>query len=188
MANLTGTVCYILRHVPEDFGLELDEYGYVDTKELVLKLSTMKGKRGFPDLTIEDIVEMVAEDDKGRYRFKNGVSLLKCNFGHSLDVKSEIEQTESIPDVLYHGTAKRFLDSILQEGLKSGQRKQVHITSDIHVAKNVGNRYAKSGKLIVILEVDTKQMIADGLDVYSTGTSTYLTQSVPPKYLSIKGE
>ncbi|HAT86372.1 MAG TPA: hypothetical protein DCS30_10775 [Rhizobiales bacterium] len=39
-------------------------------------------------------------------------------------------QPQSPPDILYHGTASRFLPSIFKKGLKSGSRQFVHLSKD----------------------------------------------------------
>lgn len=42
---------------------------------------------------------------------------IRANQGHSVPVDVELEERQP-PQYLYHGTAERFLDAIMAEGLK----------------------------------------------------------------------
>ena len=42
------------------------------------------------------------------------------------------------PEVLYHGTADRFLDSIRAHGLIKGSRHHVHLSERLETAEAVG--------------------------------------------------
>lgn len=44
------------------------------------------------------------------------------------------------PDILYHGTARRFLSSIKINGLLPQGRQYVHLSQDISTAQSVGLR------------------------------------------------
>lgn len=176
MKNLEKTVCYILRHKPEEFGVTLDKNGWTSIDELTEGVN----RKLSANISQADIESMVKRDSKGRYSVLD--DKIRCNFGHSVEVI--IEDTEqAVPDILYHGTAKRFLKSIKEKGLVPNQRASVHLTDDKEVAIQVGMRYAKSKDNLVLLEIDTKRMQADGYVIQTTGTSTYLTERVPAEYL-----
>lgn len=177
--KLTKTMCYLLRHKPEDGSLNLDKFGYASINDLAHSLSTML------DTTVNkmDILQVVRDDSKNRYAIKN--DCIKCNFGHSVKVELEEnnQNTTKIPDFLYHGTSKNSLESIFINGLKPQKRQHVHLTSELSVATQVGKRYAKNDQNLVILTINSEQMIKDGLIVHSTDSSTYLVDYVNPKYI-----
>lgn len=54
------------------------------------------------------------------------------------------------PNILYHGTATRFLESIREKGIIKGNRQYVHLSKDIETARNVGKRHGE----VVILPID----------------------------------
>ncbi len=60
--------------------------------------------------------------------------------GHSTESVA-ISYAEKVPpEFLYHGTATRFMASILKEGLKPGERQHVHLSEDVQTATAVGQR------------------------------------------------
>jgi len=83
------------------------------------------------------------------------------------------------PDTLWHGTASRFLESILREGLKPMSRLYVHLSGDADTALDVGARHGKP----VVLAVDARRMAEDGCLFYISANGVWLTKTVPPAYL-----
>jgi len=53
-----------------------------------------------------------------------------------------------------HGTATRFLSSILKEGLRPGQRHHIHLSTGTKTAITVGKRYGKP----VVLKIASGEM------------------------------
>ena len=86
---------------------------------------------------LEDIVET---DSKQRYSFNEDKTLIRANQGHSVPVDVNLEKMKP-PKFLYHGTADRFLNSIMEEGLKPMNRLYVHLSTDIETAIRVGKRH-----------------------------------------------
>lgn len=83
--------------------------------------------------------------------------------------------------MLYHGTASRFLDSILAEGLTKRQRHHVHLSENIQTALAVGTRYGTP----VLLAVDAERMSKEGRLFFRTDNNVWLTDEVAPAYLSV---
>ena len=84
------------------------------------------------------------------------------------------------PEFLYHGTVERFLPSILEEGLVRGKRHHVHLSKDVETARKVGSRRGKP----VILQADAGRMYRDGHKFLLSANGVWLTDAVPPGYLS----
>lgn len=164
----------ILRHKPEEIGLRLDKYGYINTLDLIKGLN----KRGYK-ITISDIERIVAEDDKQRYSFNDDESKIKANQGHSIEVNLDLQAIEP-PKVLYHGTATRFSGSICEEGIKKQSRQYVHLSADIDTAAKVGKRHGE----LIIFKIDSWQMYKDGYKFFLSENKVWLTDYVPIKYFS----
>lgn len=159
----------ILRHKPETIGLKLDENGWVDIDELIEKSKKTK-------LTKELLDEVVEQNDKKRFIVENGK--IRANQGHSIEIDLELKAVTP-PDVLYHGTATKFLISIMKIGLNKQKRQHVHLSKDIETARTVGMRHGK----VVILEVDAKRMFEEGYLFYLSVNGVWLTAVVPVEFL-----
>ena len=159
----------ILRHKPQTIGLKLDENGWADIDELIEKSKNR-------NLTRELLDEVVEQNDKKRFIID--ANKIRANQGHSINIDLELKAVRP-PDVLYHGTATRFLESIMKEGLTKQKRQHVHLSKELDTAINVGKRHGK----VVILELDTKKMFEEGYEFYLSENGVWLTDVVPNKYL-----
>lgn len=171
--NLGRFISMVLRHKPEIIGITLDEYGYADVKELIDAMN--KHKKYIDMMTLEKIV---AENDKKRYSFNENHTKIRANQGHSIAVNLELERTVP-PEILYHGTAKRFLESIQKSGLQKMSRQYVHLSKDINTAIKVGQRHGN----VVVLKVYAKKMYEYGYSFYLSKNGVWLCDKVPCKYL-----
>ena len=126
---------YALRHNPEKYGLVLAADG---SAALPVFLKAMNAMHHFqPKLTEEGIREVMENADKQRFEISKG--RIRALYGHSFPM--QVEKTEAIPpDILYHGTANRFLNSIKEKGLLPMGRQYVHLSADVATALQVGLR------------------------------------------------
>jgi putative RNA 2'-phosphotransferase len=166
---------YVLRHRPDSIGLVLDANGWAEVGELLARLDA-HGKRVDRAL----LERVVAGNDKQRFAFSEDGSRIRASQGHSITVDLQLREAEP-PAVLYHGTASRFLKSILASGLRAGARHHVHLSADLRTAARVGARHG----FPVVLAVDALRMRADGIAFYQSDNGVWLTQAVQPKYLSV---
>lgn len=166
----------ILRHQPETIGLDLDTQGWANVDELIEK-AHQHGKQ----LSRDRIVDVVTNNDKQRFSLSEDGLKIRANQGHSLTVDLALIAKQP-PDVLYHGTATRFLDAILAEGLKPLARQHVHLSHDKEMAIKVGQRHGKP----VVLEVAALMMQQDGYTFYLSDNQVWLTAHVPADYLAVR--
>ena len=165
----------VLRHKPEELGIELDEHGWAKVEELIAGIAR---KREF---TMEQLEEIVRTDKKQRYSFNEDKTLIRANQGHSIPVDVELPQ-KMPPDILYHGTAEEFVASIDEQGLIPGTRLYVHLSVDTDTAHNVGRRHGKP----VIYEVLAGEMHKAGYEFYCSVNGVWLTKRVPVEFLRKK--
>ncbi len=163
----------MLRHKPEEIGITLDNAGWV----LVSKLLAACNRQGF-SITQQELEEVVCTSDKQRFAFSDDRLMIRANQGHSIAVKLDY-QVLAPPEVLYHGTATRFLDSIKEQGLLKGKRQHVHLSSDEATAINVGSRHGKP----VVLLLESMQMHKAGFVFYKSENGVWLTDHVPTAFI-----
>jgi len=162
-----------LRHQPEKIGLRLSQSGWASVKELI-----EASRRSGIEFTLEELQNVVASNDKKRFSLSEDGLLIRANQGHSIEVELGYAPTAP-PDVLYHGTAERFLTSIKQQGLIKGKRHHVHLSADVDTATKVGRRHGKP----VVLKVEAGKMRQDGFVFYLSANKVWLTECVPAQYL-----
>jgi len=162
---------YLLRHHPEAEGLEIDPNGAWASVDELLQIL---------DISLGELQEIVRRDDKGRFSFQNNShDRIRANYGHSIDVDLGLEKIEP-PDLLYHGTAERNLNQILESGIKKMNRRHVHLSKDLESAKKVGQRHGKPAVIVI----DAERMYEDGKKFFLSGDETYLTEYVHPRYFT----
>ncbi|MGN1021287.1 MAG: RNA 2'-phosphotransferase [Aristaeellaceae bacterium] len=171
--NNSRFVSLILRHRPETIGITLDEHGWADVEQLI---AGIRKTRPFDRAMLEEIV---ANNSKQRFSFSGDGTKIRANQGHSVPVDVELEAQEP-PEVLFHGTGRKYVDSILKEGLLPRTRLYVHLSADRATAVQVGARHGRP----VVLTVHAGQMRRDGYVFYRSVNGVWLTKAVPTAYLT----
>ena len=164
----------VLRHQPEAIGLSLDQAGWADVDELLACLQAT----GKP-IDRAMLEQIVATSDKQRFAFNGDRTRIRASQGHSIQVDLGL-QPAMPPPRLFHGTASRFLESIERTGLEPRERHHVHLSADAGTATAVGRRHGPP----VVLAVDAGAMHAAGFRFYRSDNGVWLTDAVPPQYLS----
>jgi putative RNA 2'-phosphotransferase len=166
----------VLRHQPQIIGVTLSKEGWIDVDTLLEALS----QRNMA-MTRQELEDLVATNDKKRFEFSEDGTMIRACQGHSLKIDLGLPPRQP-PEVLYHGTATRFLDSIVRDGLRPGSRTHVHLSQDVATATKVGSRHGTP----VVLKVDSRAMTLDGHQFYKSNNNVWLTLAVPPQYLHIE--
>ncbi len=175
LKKISKSMSYVLRHRPDSIGIELEPAGWVRVDDL-LKAFAHHGRRYSREL----IERVVSANDKQRFEFSEDGARIRARQGHSVEVDLAYEPAVP-PDVLYHGTARKSLDSIFEQGLVKGKRHHVHLSTNKDTMLAVARRHGQP----VLLRIDAKRMHADGCAFFVTGNRVWLTDWVPPTYLSL---
>lgn len=170
--TLSRKVAFLLRHHPEQAGLEPDKHGQVPTKQLAEKLN----------VTTETLTRIVYLDSKQRYLLTDKETHISAVQGHSYPVELRPISTTP-PAVLFHGTKEQFLDSILSSGLRPGSRQHVHLSAAVGTATEVAGR--RKGEN-VLLAVDTKVAIEAGVKFQQAPNGVWLAPTVPASALTVQ--
>ncbi|RYX83557.1 RNA 2'-phosphotransferase [bacterium] len=164
-----------LRHSPERVGLTLEEGGWVAVSDLL-----DAARRNNMALSVEQLEEVVADNDKQRFSFSPDKSKIRANQGHSVEVDLQLLPQQP-PEFLLHGTGAQNQESILVSGLLKGRRHHVHLSRDLETARKVGGRHGKP----LVFKVDAAQMHADGIEFFVSDNGVWLCEFVPARYLSL---
>lgn len=159
-------LAYILRHNPSEVEGTLDSKGWLEVEKLL--------NHGW---TVEELKKIVREDKKGRYELSGDLKTIRALQGHSIKgINADLERYSG-DMIVYHGTQKRFLDSILKSGLLPGSREYVHLSSDPITAKNVALR---RGPDIILLKIDLNDFKDD---IFISKNGVILVRELLPEYI-----
>ena len=171
--RLSKFLSYVLRHNPGSIGIELDSKGWVEIDTLLVH-ANRNGTR----ITRNDLIRIVFESDKQRFAVSEDSQRIRANQGHSVKVDLDLNSVPA-PEMLYHGTVERFLESIRVHGLLKGERHHVHLSADEQTASAVGARRGKP----VLLRIASRELGQHGHLFYLTKNGVWLTDHVPPQYI-----
>lgn len=172
-ARTSKFLSLILRHQPDKIGIQLDENGWTDVDTLIQKANA-HGIR----LTLEILRYVVENNKKKRFAFDDSGRRIRASQGHSVEVDLAYTPQQP-PEILYHGTGEKSLDSILKTGLDKRQRHHVHLSQDTGTAVQVGGRHGKP----VVVQVLAQQMAAAGFEFYRSENGVWLVEAVPVEFI-----
>jgi putative RNA 2'-phosphotransferase len=171
--RISKLLSFMLRHDPEAYGLTLDDFGFVAIDQVVAAIGTRYSGFGR-----EDLVRIAESDPNGRYEIES--DRIRACYGHSLSVSRRARTVEP-PEELFHGTAGRNLNFILNQGLRAMRRQFVHLSVREADAIRVGRRHAKS---VVLLKVRAREAYRAGVEFWCEG-NTYLAAEIPPQFIEV---
>jgi putative RNA 2'-phosphotransferase len=172
---LSKEISYALRHAPWEYELELDENGWVNITQLI---EALKENNKWHNITKDDLVKMIDLSDKKRHEIINGK--IRALYGHSTPNKIIIESKQP-PEILYHGTAHRFMRAIKENGLFPQARQYVHLSADVETAIQVGKRRDHNP---VLLLITARVAWNDGVIFYYANEKVWLVDFISYKYIS----
>ena len=173
LINISKYLSKHLRHAPDKIGIQLEAGGWVDVETLLAAID----RHGFK-MTYAELAQVVATNNKQRFAFDATGTKIRANQGHSVDIDLELEAV-SPPAMLYHGTATRFLASIMRDGLLKMRRHHVHLSADVATAHNVGSRHGTP----MILQIDARGMADAGFTFWRSANGVWLVNHVPVAFL-----
>lgn len=170
-------ISYLLRHKPEEAGLDMDNHGWVSTEQLISGINNSGKYR----IDLAQLQQIVAQDNKGRYSFNSDLSKIKACQGHSLSwVEPEMDYLEP-PEFLYHGTTTAALEKILASGtICKMSRHAVHMQADVRKAWQSASRWKLTP---VVLKIAAKDYAQTGVVFGKTENDVWCTEMVPAEYI-----
>ena len=173
ITQISKFLSLVLRHHPETISIQLDQNGWTDINELLEK-ATNYGIR----FDREILNHIVATNSKKRFAFNDTLDKIRASQGHSVDI--ELGYTnQKPPEILFHGTGEKSVQSILEKGLEKRSRQHVHLSCDLETAIKVGQRHGKP----FVFKVLAEQMYNDNFQFFISDNGVWLTDNIPAKYL-----
>lgn len=176
--NVSIYISFLLRHKPDEANLQMDKHGWVDVQQLIDGINQSEKY----NITRELLEKIVAEDNKGRYRFSEDGKRIKACQGHSIEwVEPELTY-EQPPEFLYHGTTREAWKLINETGgLKKMKRHAVHMQAEEEKAWQSARRWRS---IPVLLKISAGEMYRDGFVFGKSDNDVWCTEHVPLQYIS----
>lgn len=171
--QISKLLSLMLRHRPDEFGLEMDSYGFVDLQAVLEALQKKDAA-----LTVEAIESVVYDGEKQRFEIVDGK--IRARYGHSFHIELGVESSEP-PEFLYKGVDPNSTQAVISEGLHPKDREYLHLSFDADVAEQLSSRPGKRGAVICI---DAQRAYQAGVPFYDCGP-TILTENLPAEFLSV---
>lgn len=179
----------VLRHQVIDYNLIIDSNGYVKLDD-IFKLNLKQLK----NITLDEIQQIVETNEKKRLEtiIIDNELYIRATQGHNKDVGKLIDDDIALEEItldtdinwIYHGTQTEFLDSIREKGLSRMSRKHIHFVENTSSDKQISGFKKKSD---VILQVNIKECMRDGIKFYLSSNNVILTEGIngiiEPKYI-----
>ncbi len=178
LTKLSRFLSMVLRHQPTRFPIRLDAQGFADLDEV---LHLVHALPNFRWATLRDIDAVL--DLPGRARFEMvqteaGTRRIRALYGHTA-LRPTYEPVDP-PERLYYGAVPEDVDTICREGLKPGERRYVHLTSNPDLAREDALPYTAEP---VVLTIDAAAASAAGLRFYHPADEIYLCEAVLPQFI-----
>lgn len=171
--RISRLLSLVLRHQPDQFGIELDDAGWVEIEVLLEALRSIGQKTSYDQLR-----HVVRANDKQRFTIDENSQRIRANQGHSVDVKLGYEPAAP-PAILLHGTTRKAVAAIREGGLRKMSRHHVHLHCDSSIASAVGARRGTP----VLLKVHAFEMVQEGFVFFVTANDVWLTDHVPARFI-----
>jgi putative RNA 2'-phosphotransferase len=177
--RLSKFLSLVLRHRPDDYGLAMDEQGWVDFESLI------------DVLVAEDIVAETAEADvmelvegSERRRFQVDGNRIRALYGHSARIRLDYPPDDP-PAVLWHGTTPEHAARVRGEGLKPEGRAFVHLSSTEEEARAVGARHTDAP---VLVRVDARGALERGVTFHQATELIWLCPALDADVCAVPDE
>lgn len=87
---------------------------------------------------------------------------------------------ESLPPVaLFYVVDKKYINSIKRNGIKKGPKPAVYLSTTMHIAEKIGEKYSDP----TILVIKSEEMQKNGFSFKENGTGVWQTENIPSKYI-----
>jgi putative RNA 2'-phosphotransferase len=174
---LSKLLALLLRHRAGEHGLALDPEGFAPLDDV---LAAINRRRGWSWVRAEHVAKVIARQEKRRYEIVDGD--IRAIYGHSLATAISYPVITP-PDALLHGTARRFVEVILREGLRPMSRQYVHLTDDPALARLTGRRRDPDPAILLI---DATRANTAGVTFFRADNGVFLAKAVPPEYIAAR--
>lgn len=167
----------MLRHFPENYGVRLDDHGWVKVYSIVPAIRARRKSFGW--LTARHIESMALTDPKERYQVNKGHEI-RATYGHTIPIELDDLPTDDIPDTLYYQTTDEELEFIRETGISPSDKTWVHLSLTYRQAYVSGLFHVDEPRIVGI---DVKKLVGSGINVYRATSDVFVVREIPSEFI-----
>ncbi len=141
-------------------------------------LKSLRKSDKWSHIELDDLKKMIEKSEKERYEISD--DKIRAFYGHSTSIKIQKKGMEPL-STLYHGTSRRFLESIIKNGLVPKTRQYVHLSEDIHTAILLGKRRDTAP---IVLKINSEDAYKNGVKFYFAHETIWLADVISYDFIS----
>ena len=169
----------MLRHFPENYGVRLDDHGWIRIYTIVPPIRLQKKQFGW--LTPYHIEALALTDPKERYQVSKNHEI-RAAYGHTIPIEMDDLPTDDIPPKLYYQTTEEELEFINETGISPSDKTWVHLSLTYRQAYVAGLYHVDSP---TIVEVDSEKLIESGRPIYRATSDVFVVKEIPPEFIVV---
>ena len=170
-SRISKLLSLILRHRPDEFGLNIDEYGFIPVDEVVDVV-----QERYDEATEEAVRDLVA--DTSQHRFEIVDERIRALYGHSFFVEMDGDPMDP-PEKLYMGTTAKAGSRMEADGIHPVDRSYLHLSMDYDSAKSRSRQVGTP----CVAEILAKKAYDDGgIEFFARG-EVVLTREIPSEFV-----
>ncbi len=166
--QLAKLINYILERRPDEFGLVLDQNGYVKIKELLKAIHEEDGWKHIRRSHLDEIMITLSDPP-----FELSENLIRARHRQRLP---EHVLVKDLPKLLYTCIRQKAYPYVADKGLSPLGAPFVILSSTREMAERIGKRIDQAP---ILLTVNVQQSLANGVAFLQAGEALYLTDFIP---------
>ena len=166
--RLSKLLSLILRHRPDEFGLNMDAYGFIPLADLHDAV-----QERYKDVSEDDIRALVEDSNQSRFELTD--SGMRALYGHSFFVEMDGEPIDP-PEKLYMGSTAGAARKMKSEGARPVDRFYLHLSLSRDVAES---RSRQIGTPCVVEILARQAHEEEEIEFYARG-EIVLSREIPP--------
>lgn len=171
--QLTKLITYILERRPDEFGLVLDQNGYIKVKELLKAIHEEDGWKYVRRSHLDEIMITLSDPP-----FELSENLIRAMHRHRLP---KHVFTQDLPKLMYTCIRQKAYPHVTDKGLSPIAAPHVILSSNRQMAERMGKRIDQAP---ILLTVNVRQSLVNGVKFSHAGGALYLANFIPAKCFS----
>ena len=155
--RISKLLSLILRHRPDEFGLNVDEYGFAPLSEVVEAV-----QQRYSEVTEEDVSGLVEGSRQHRFEIRDGN--IRALYAHSFFVEMDGEPLDP-PESMFMAVELETARKMKEEGMRPEDRFYLHLSKTREIAEERAEQLTAPS----LIEIHAAKAKEQGLEFYERG-------------------